>query len=83
MIMRPNDPANLGRVIAALLQDLIDVLLDLQLETCGFPLFDHHLRAVLEVLPQAQVEEKGIMLTCCGWVAVFDQEAVRTAPIDP
>jgi len=76
VVMRPDDTADLCRIVAVLSKDARDVVVNLDTVADLFLLVDHHFGTVLPILPDTQIEQQMIILAGLFWVAVLDQEAV-------
>lgn len=80
--VRPNYCPNLVWVVASFFENIIHVLFDFHLDTCGSSLLNNRLRAVPNVFPGTQVEQNGIELAGRGLLIVFDEKAIRDTALD-
>lgn len=82
VIMRPDDPSHISRIVARVFQDIVHILFDIHLEARRDSLIDDDFRTILDIFPHAEIEKQVAVFARGGGVVVLDQKAVRAAADD-
>jgi hypothetical protein len=76
MPVRPNDASHLRGIVAVILQDIEDILLNGQFPSGCFDLANSCLGAVHEVFAKAQIKDHGVVFALRLWIVTIDHESI-------